>query len=167
MVQTNLSRISSALFLFVSGFSMLIITKLSIDSKKKPKLVGTIREPLYCKYGAPRGSDIYLFCENKNPGQLQVLLRSSVLCHNQPSTHQCSRQFDYLSNKWVYLGVELTSCGMYIPLSDDKHRFVRDNSKKCTGNPRKIESKKKKCGKKFYWKKNVWKKKKFSDFVSD
>ena len=25
---------------------------------------------------------------------------------------------------------------MYIPLSDDKHRFVRDNSKKCTGNLR-------------------------------
>ena len=23
---------------------------------------------------------------------------------------------------------------MYVPLSDDKHRFVRDNSKKCTGN---------------------------------
>ena len=26
--------------------------------------------------------------------------------------------------------------GMYLPLNDDKHGFVRDNSKKCTGNPR-------------------------------
>ena len=24
-------------------------------------------------------------------------------------------------------------CGMDVPLSDDKHRFVRDNSKKCNG----------------------------------
>ena len=29
---------------------------------------------------------------------------------------------------------------MYIPLSDDKHRKVRDSSKKCTGNPRQIQS---------------------------
>ena len=27
-------------------------------------------------------------------------------------------------------------CGMYIPLNDDKHQFVRDNSKKYTGNLR-------------------------------
>ena len=33
-----------------------------------------------------------------------------------------------------------TDCGMYIPLSDDKHRFVRDSSKKHTGNPRQIQS---------------------------
>ena len=31
-------------------------------------------------------------------------------------------------------------CGMYIPLSDDKHRKVRDSSKKRTGNPRQIQS---------------------------
>ena len=31
-------------------------------------------------------------------------------------------------------------CGMYIPLSDDKHRKVRDSSKKCTGNQRQIQS---------------------------
>ena len=30
----------------------------------------------------------------------------------------------------------MSSCGMYIPLSDDKHRKVRDSSKKRTGNPR-------------------------------
>ena len=34
----------------------------------------------------------------------------------------------------------LLSCGMYIPLSDNKHRKVRDNSKKHTGNPRQIQS---------------------------
>ena len=27
-------------------------------------------------------------------------------------------------------------CGMYVPLSDDKHRKLRDSSKKRTGNPR-------------------------------
>ena len=31
-------------------------------------------------------------------------------------------------------------CGIYIPLSDDKHRKVRDSSKKCLGNPRQIQS---------------------------
>ena len=25
---------------------------------------------------------------------------------------------------------------MYVPLNDDRHRFVRDNSKKRAGNPR-------------------------------
>ena len=29
---------------------------------------------------------------------------------------------------------------MYIPLSDDKHRKVRDSSKKRTGNPTQIQS---------------------------
>ena len=28
------------------------------------------------------------------------------------------------------------NCGMYIPLSDDKHQMVRDSSKKCTGQHR-------------------------------
>ena len=27
----------------------------------------------------------------------------------------------------------LPCCGMYIPLSDDKHQMVQDSSKKCTG----------------------------------
>ena len=27
----------------------------------------------------------------------------------------------------------LGNCGMYVPLSDDKHQMVRDSSKKCTG----------------------------------
>ena len=30
-------------------------------------------------------------------------------------------------------GTEITDCGMYIPLSDDKHQMVRDSSKKRTG----------------------------------
>ena len=34
------------------------------------------------------------------------------------------------------LPLKSTDCGMYIPLSDDKHRKVRDSSKKCTGNLR-------------------------------
>ena len=49
-------------------------------------------------------------------------------------------QFYYLDTKY---GLEIsrpvltsTDCGIYVPLSDDKHLFVRDNSKKCTGNPR-------------------------------
>ena len=29
---------------------------------------------------------------------------------------------------------------MYVPLSDDKHQFVRDSSKKCTGHRDKIQS---------------------------
>ena len=32
-------------------------------------------------------------------------------------------------------------CGMYIPLSDDKHQKVRDSSKQHTGNLRQIQSK--------------------------
>ena len=32
-------------------------------------------------------------------------------------------------------------CGMFFPLSDDKHWFVWDNSKRRTGNPRQIQSK--------------------------
>ena len=38
-------------------------------------------------------------------------------------------------------GWERFHCGIYIPLSDDKHRKVRDSSKKRTGNPRQIQSK--------------------------
>ena len=33
-------------------------------------------------------------------------------------------------------GILAHNCSMYIPLSGDKHRKVRDSSKKCTGNPR-------------------------------
>ena len=29
--------------------------------------------------------------------------------------------------------VKCVHCGMYIPLSDDKHQMVKDSSKKCTG----------------------------------
>ena len=36
---------------------------------------------------------------------------------------------------------QFSNCSMYLPLSDDKHRKVRDNlKKKCTGNPRQIQS---------------------------
>ena len=32
--------------------------------------------------------------------------------------------------------IRASYCGMYVPLTDDKHRKVRDSSKKCTGNLR-------------------------------
>ena len=45
------------------------------------------------------------------------------------------KTFYYLLYRKMYLSESeiITVCK---PLSDDKHRFVRDNSKKCTGNPR-------------------------------
>ena len=36
--------------------------------------------------------------------------------------------------------IEKIYCGMYIPLSDDKHQMVRDSSKKCTGQRRRISN---------------------------
>ena len=40
----------------------------------------------------------------------------------------------------LYLAPVPYHCGMYTLLSDDKHRKVRDSSRKCTGNLRQIQS---------------------------
>ena len=35
----------------------------------------------------------------------------------------------------IFMGATILSCcSMYILLSDDKHQYVHDNSKECTGN---------------------------------
>ena len=45
-----------------------------------------------------------------------------------------------LLNGILHYVLNITVLLRYIPLSDDKHQKVRDSSKKCTGNPRQIQS---------------------------
>ena len=60
---------------------------------------------------------------------------------NNPVIIAVQQTYGRLAVTWHRLVVLHNDCGMYIPLSDDKHQFVRDNSKKGTGNLRQIQSK--------------------------
>ena len=53
---------------------------------------------------------------------------------------------------------DFDNCRMCISHSDDKHRFVRDNSKMRTGNPRQnsVQDKMPRICLKCFWKKNSW-----------
>ena len=58
-----------------------------------------------------------------------------------PFTDEAKMQFlHFIEQLQKQTSMFFTHCGMYIPLSDDKHRKVQDSSKKRTGNPRQIES---------------------------
>ena len=57
-----------------------------------------------------------------------------------PKMHVKTKEFGPMGGHVPGTPPSRSANGMYIPLSDDKHRKVRGSSKKCTGNPRQIQS---------------------------